>query len=217
MGGRRHISSADPSRAHTCTHKHTQRARLLSRRGSAEAQNSSKVQGELRTGPRGERETRECPGGRYQGSWGELSVPEDRLLWLPSVSILLSAGIFPHCEARRGSEAPLLLLLLLQTQGRAAEGGREAGRRAGEVGVGRPRRRRAELGNTLGRVDTHADARHRRQRQSPPPASLSRRPARPGPPPAAARCLPLFMLPVALRSWCFPAVLIIGWRFCVAH
>lgn len=65
--------------------------------------------------------------GRYQGSWGELSVPEDRLLWLPSVSILLSAGIFPHCEARRGSEAPLLLLLLLQTQGRAAEGGSRRG------------------------------------------------------------------------------------------
>lgn len=65
-------------------------------------------------------------------------MPEDRLLWLPSVSILLSAGIFPHCEARRGSEAPLLLLLLLlQTQGRASTmggGEEEEGSGRGEGG-----------------------------------------------------------------------------------
>ena len=59
-------------------------------------------------------------------------MPEDRLLWLPSVSILLSAGIFPHCEARRGSEAPLLLLLLLS---RLRGGQPRQGGRGGEVGV----------------------------------------------------------------------------------
>lgn len=124
--------------------------------------------------------------GRYQGSWGELSVPEDRLLWLPSVSILLSAGIFPHCEARRGSEAPLLLLLLLQTQGRAAEGGRQerwgwGGREGGGVS--------AE--NTHGCIDTHADARQRRQRQAPPPTSFSRSLPRPrtSPLPLHVACL----------------------------
>lgn len=87
-------------------------------------------------------------------------MPEDRLLWLPSVSILLSAAIFPHCEARRGSEAPLLLLL--QTQGRAAEreGGERGGGGGGEVGVGWLKRRRGERGNT----HTYIHARTLRER-----------------------------------------------------
>lgn len=63
-------------------------------------------------------------------------MPEDRLLWLPSVSILLSAGIFPHCEARRGSEAPLLLLLSRLRGGQPREGGREGEGGGGWGGAG---------------------------------------------------------------------------------
>lgn len=55
-----------------------------------------------------------CPEACYQGSWGELSVPEDRLLWLPSVSMLLPLPACYCCSpllysrtARRGEAVKL--------------------------------------------------------------------------------------------------------------
>lgn len=133
-------------------------------------------------------------------------MPEDRLLWLPSVSILLSAGIFPHCEARRGSEAPLLLLLLLlQTQGRASTmGGGEEGEGSGrgEGGEGGRGQQRWGWGGLKkkkrGGVSEEAHRCIYAHRQTPPLPPFPV--AYPGPrtsPPARIACL-LFMLPVAL-------------------
>lgn len=122
-------------------------------------------------------------------------MPEDRLLWLPSVSILLSAGIFPHCEARRGSEAPLLLLLLLlQTQGRASTmggGEEEEGSGRGEGGRGQQRwgwgglkkkkKRRGERGSAQMHIRSQTDSASTSFSRSLPGASDL---------PSCAHCLP---------------------------
>lgn len=151
---------------HADTHAHTQRARLLSRRRSAPALNSSKVQGELKPGQE-ESERRAgvlwlLPGivGGVVRAGGQAALAPFRIHSALRWYIPALRG-----EARRGSEAPLLLLLLLllQTQGRAAE--REAGRRGGG---GVAQRRRGEQRSTHTRIDTHRDARKHRQRQTPP-------------------------------------------------